>query len=428
MKATASRANRISPPCGAARMVRLIRFLAICLAVAYGGLAGAAFAHAAPLKLGLLMNFSSGSEEVYRDRQRAFELAVKHLNQGGGVLGRPVEFAVADTTSNPEKAVEQARRLVEAEGVHAIVGPNSSANALPVAERVIGPAGVPTISFSASSPRLTKADDGDFFFRTVLSDVAQGPVLARITRERGVGNVGVLYVDDAWGQGLAEAFMASWKGKVKAVAFSRGRRSFVAALRESASEGAEALVVIAFETDAETMVREAIDHGVYRTFVFGDAAKRAHLVRSLGGARLGGMYGSGGGFATAIRTASSRAWDAAYVAEHGALPVFTYVRETYDAAIALALAAQAAGGLDGAAIRDRLRAVGAGPGVVVTAGRRGVADALRILAEGGEIDYQGAATTMDGDENGDLRRGHVGIWRFTADERIEVVGAAPYER
>ncbi len=428
MKAVALRVNRISPLYGTTRMIRLIRFLVICMAAAYGSLAGAAFSHAAPLKLGLLMNYSSGSEEVYRDRQRAFELAVKHLNQGGGVLGRPVEFAVADTTSDPEKAVEQARRLVEVEGVHAIVGPNSSANALPVAERVIGPAGVPTISFSATSPRLTEAADRDFFFRTALSDVAQGPVLARITRERGVGNVGVLYVADAWGQGLAEAFMAAWNGKVKTVAFDRGQRSFLDALRESASGGAEALVVIATETDAETIVREALAHGVYRTFTFGDAAKRPYLVRSIGGDRLGGMYGSGGGLATTARTASSRAWDAAYIAEYGSLPVFAYVREAYDATVALALAAQAAGSLNGAAIRDRLRTVGAGPGVVMTAGPQGVADALRILAAGGEIDYEGAATTMDWDEKGDLRRGHVGIWRFTPDGRVETVGAAPYER
>ena len=428
MKAMTLGVNMISPLSSMIGAMSLFRAVLLCAAAASGVFAGSAFSHAAPLKLGLLMNYSSGSEEVYRDRQRAFELAIKHLNQSGGVLGRPVEFAVGDTTPDPEKAVEQARRLIETEGVHAIVGPNSSANALPVAERVIGPAGIPTISFSATSPRLTEAADSDFLFRTALSDVAQGPVLARITRERGGDNVGMLYVDDAWGQGLAASFMAAWKGKLKAVAFSRGRSSFVDALRESVSGGAEALVVIAFETDAKTMVQEALAHGIYRTFTFGDAAKRPYLVRSLGGDRLGGMYGSGGGPATTARTASSRAWDAAYVAEYGSLPVFSYVRETYDATVALALAAQAAGSVDGAAIRDRLRAVGAGPGAVVIAGPQGVADALRILAGGGEIDYEGAATTLDWDEKGDLRRGHVGIWRFTADERVETVGAVPYER
>ena len=58
-------------------------------------------------------------------------------------------------------------------------------------------------------------------------------------------------------------------------------------------------------------------------------------------------------------------------------------------------------------------AIGSHPDTAVTAGPQGVADALRILTEGGEINYEGAAGSIDWDENGDLRRSHIGIWRFT---------------
>ena len=57
------------------------------------------------------------------------------------------------------------------------------------------------------------------------------------------------------------------------------------------------------------------------------------------------------------------------------------------------------------------------------AGPRGVADALRILANRGEIDYEGASGNVDWDENGDQRLGSISVWRFTEDERIE--GARP---
>ena len=381
---------------------------------------------AAALKIGLLMDLSSGSAEVYRDRQRAFELAIEHVNEGGGVFGLPVTVAVGDTTADPEKAVAAARRLVEVEGVHAIVGPNASANALPVAERVIGPAAIPTVSFSATSPELTGVADDDFLFRTALSDVSQGPVLAHVARERGFDNVGLLHADDPWGRGLAGTFEAAWDGPIEAVPVDRGQTGFLTALRESASGGAQALVVIASEAAALTIVRQAIDEGLYDNFVFGDGAKRLSLVRSLGGARLGNMYGTGP--ASAPESAASAAWEAAYVAEYGALPVLAYVKETYDATVALALAAQAAGRLDGAEIRDRLRAVGSSPGTVVNAGPGGVADALRILANGGEIDYEGASGSMDWNADGDLRRGHIGIWRFTEDERIEEVRAVAFEK
>ncbi len=408
----------------ACAIMMLLSTAAVSLTVAAAEPTKAGMDEVTALKIGLLMNLSSRSAEVWRDRQRAFELAIKHVNEGGGVLGLPVAAAVGDTTADPEKAVAAARRLIEIEGVHAIVGPNASANALPIAERVIGPAGIPTVSFSATSPELTDVADRDFLFRTALSDIAQGPVLARVSRERGFENVGLLYVDDAWGRGLAGAFQTAWDGAVKAVPFERDRTGFMTELRESASDGTQALVVIAPETAALSMVREAIDNGLYDSFVFGDAAKRLSLVRSLGGDRLGNMYGTGP--ASAPANAASAAWEASYIAEYGALPVLAYVKETYDATVALALAAQDAGRLDGAAIRDRLRAVGSSPGTVVNAGPSGVAAALRLLADGGEIDYEGASGSMDWDANGDLRRGHIGIWRFTEDERIEEVRAVAF--
>lgn len=371
-----------------------------------------------PMKIGLMLNFSGGPETA-ADRKRAFDLALRHINQAGGVLGRPVEGVEADTTRDPQLGVEAARRLVESDGVHAIVGPTASVIALPVAEMVTGPAGVPTISPSATSPRLTLADDDDYFFRTALSDTAQGPVLARVTGERGFDNVGLVYIDDPYGQGLAESFEGSWDGQLRAVAVERGQTTHLAQLQDSASAGAQALVVITFEQQALAIVGEALDEGIYTRFVFGDAAKRLSLVTRIGGDRLGDMYGTAG--APAPDNDATAEWEEAFQAAYGGPPQLTFVKETYDATVALALAAQAAGTLDGAAIRDQLRAVGSPPGQVVRGTADGVAEGLRLLAAGRRIDYQGAANSLDWDGNGDLLQGYIGIWRYTRDERIEEV-------
>ena len=377
-----------------------------------------------PLKIGLLLNFGEGSAAASTVRQQGFELAIRHINEGGGVLGQPVTFVLADPSFDPEEAVEVARRLIEDEGVHAIVGPTSSANSLPVAEQVAGPAGIPLISPSATSPLLTAADDRDFFFRTALSDIAQGPVLARLTRERGFDSVGVLYRDDAWGRGLHETFAAAWDGAIVSAAVDPQAATHLPALRETAAGGAQALVVITFAAEAETILREALESGLYDQFVFGDAARRLALVQTLGGDRLGDMYGTAG--VAPPGGAAQEAWDKAYREAYGELPVTPYVRGTYDAAVAIALAAQAAGSLDGAAIRDQLRAIGGAPGELVIAGPEGIARALEVLGDGGAVDYEGASVSLDWDEHGDLRRGHIGIWRFTGDERIEDLEAVPF--
>ncbi len=377
-----------------------------------------------PLKIGLLLNYEEQAADGSTVLQQSFELAVRHVNAGGGVLGQPVTFVIGDSTSDPAAAVEEARRLIEDEGVHAIVGPGSSANALPVAEQVTGPASIPMISPAATSPLLTTADDGGFFFRTALSDVAQGPVLARVTRERGFDNVGLVYRDDAWGRGLHETFAAAWDGALVAVAVDPDASTHLPALRETAAGGAQALVVITFGTEAETIVREALDAGLYDQFLFGDGARSLTLVEAIGGDRLGGMYGTAS--VGHPGSESQAAWERAYAEAYGELPAGAYARETYDAAIALALAAEAAGSVEGAAIRDSLRAIGGPPGEVAIAGPEGVAAALRLLREGEAVDYEGASVSLDWDEHGDLLRGHIGIWRFTDDARIEDLDAVAY--
>ena len=386
--------------------------------------AGGAFGHEdeEALRMGLLLNFSDAGD---RDLRRAFDLALEHLNAAGGVLGHPVESVIAEPTADPAEAVAAARRLIEEGGAHVLVGPGTSATSIPVAEQVSGPLEIPTISFSATSPQLAAAADRDFLFRTALSDDAQGPIMARVAREMGFENMALIYHDDPWGQGLAAAFAAAWSGPLTAVALDPAPGGIPAALRRSKSAGAEGLVVAAFEEDGIAIVREALARGLYDQFIFSDALKSLTVAQEVGASRVAGSYGVSA--ASDRGSAASAAWEAAYRARYGELPVLAFVKETYDAAIALGLAAEAAGSTDGAAIRDRLRAVGGAPGTVAHAGPEGVAAALRLLAAGGEVDYQGAAATLDWDANGDLRRGHAGIWRFTAAGGIEDLEAVPIE-
>ena len=137
------------------------------------------------------------------------------------------------------------------------------------------------------------------------------------------------------------------------------------------------------------------------------------------------MYGTASG--PSHDNASTVAWDAAFRDEYGEGTEASYVKETYDAAIAVMLAAEAAASGGGLAIRDELRGVGSAPGERVLPGLRGVGQALGIIRDGGDVDYEGAANSIDWDANGDLKRGHIGIWRFTRDDEIEDVETIRYE-
>lgn len=378
-----------------------------------------------PLKIGLLLNFT-GSPEASMNRQRAFELAILHVNEAGGVLGMPVIGVVADATGNPATAVEEATRLVDEEGVHAIVGPNASSASLPVAEKVSASHRIPTVSPSATSPLLTGVHDDGYFFRTALSDVAQGPILADVTRRQGFTNVSLIYQDDAYGAGLADAFTSSWNGPLRPVSVDPNLTDFTGPLQESVRDGAQALVVIGFEGLAIELVKQAIDIGYYSEFVFADAAKRLSLAEEIGVDRLAGMYGTGS--ALPPQSDDTQAWDDAYIAAYGALPVLAYVKETYDATVTIALAAQAARSIRGEAIRDHLRDIAGPPGETIPGTPSGIADALERLRAWRSIDYEGTSGVLEWDEFGDVGLGYIGVWRFTPDGGIEDLESIPYGR
>ena len=207
--------RRIVHVVGAVLGVLLLGGVAACSSVEYRERAQPApnAETVTPLKIGLLMSFGEGVPDRDLVRRRSFELAIEHINAAGGVFGLPVEVVITDSTLDPEVAVREARRMVEVEGVHAIVGPGTSANTLPVAESVAGPAGIPFITPSATSPLLTTVTDNDFLFRVALSDTAQGPVLARVTRERGFTNVASSTVMTLGGRGWRPLLSPPGRGR-----------------------------------------------------------------------------------------------------------------------------------------------------------------------------------------------------------------------
>ena len=333
-------------------------------------------------------------------------------------LGARSKTVVADTAQNPDRAVGEARRLIEEEDVHAIVGPSTSVNALAVAERVAVTAGIPFISPAAGTARLTDAADNDFFFRATLSHRAYGPALARLAGERGFDNVGVLYRDDLWGEGLVQAFAQAWDGAIQSVPVGIGQTSVADALRESAAGGAQVLVVLLYPAEAVIAAREALDLGLYDQFLWNGALRNLDLIRSNRCGRVGRLLRrrsvrlrsarSGTGWRPMPRpTASLRSAATPVRSTTPPLPLpWRPRRATAQTAPSFAIICEAS---------FQVLASPSPPDRTAWRAR------IEVLADGGQIVYQGASGPLEWDANGDLRQGYVAVWRYAADGRIEHV-------
>src|SRR5690349_13944734 len=108
------------------RWNRSIRFawLICCAAIAHSSGANSAD----PIKVGAVLPFSGGVEWYGRQAKLGLDLAAKDINAAGGILGRPVEVVYADDKTDPAVATDGTRRLIERDGVVALVGPITSRN------------------------------------------------------------------------------------------------------------------------------------------------------------------------------------------------------------------------------------------------------------------------------------------------------------
>ena len=355
-----------------------------------------------PLKLGALMPMTGDLQAYGQTSLNGIELAAKEINDAGGVLGRDMQIELGDTQTNPQSGIDAAKQLVSIDGVSGIVGALSSGVTIPVSQSVTSKEGVPQISGASTSPVITGLDDNDFMFRTVPSDAFQGRALAEVVVEDGLSNVSILYVNNDYGEGLADSFEAAFEEHGGTVeqrnAFEQGNASYRGEVSGAADGDPQALVVIGYPESGITILRQALEGGHFDRFVFTDGLKAPELIDSLGAEVLEGSFGTAPQAMT--DTDSAEHFRGAYEGEHGEVPPKPFIDTAYDATWALALAAQAAGSTDGEAVRDALRDVANPPGEQILPGEW--SKAMELLADGEDINYTGASGSVDFDDNGDV--------------------------
>ena len=371
-----------------------------------------------PLILGHLNAFTGSLSYFGPTHRNAAALAADHVNLAGGIQGASVVIRSRDTAVSPVQGVDAARALVEVENAVAIVGSLASGVTLPVAESVTIPNGVLQVTGASTSPAITVLEDDDFLFRTAASDAAQGVVLARLAIEEGYESAGILYINNAYGEGLADQFTATFEelgGSVAAAIPHEDSQPTFASELEKATEGdPDVLIAMSYPGQAEIYLRESLEGGYADNFLFVDATKAPEMMEVVGWDALEGSLGTAQG---SPESPQLQVFNDSYADAFGGQgPEHPFTAETYDAAVLIALAAAKAGTTtDSAAIRDALRDVANAPGEIVGPGVEGIGKALALIAEGKDINYEGAAGSVDFDQNGDVV-GYIEIWKVEAGE------------
>ena len=334
----------------------------------------------------------------------AVDLAAKHVNEQGGLFasGEKLVIARVDSQCDPAAAVDAVTKLVNVNMVTGIVGPVCSGATIAQAESVSIPAGVVTLSVSASSPAITNMENGtDLVFRAAASDAYQGVALAELAISKGIMDIAVSYANDDYNAGIAEVFVKSYTemgGKVTANEVHEPNKASYRAEVATIGSGSDNMALFAYYGQSGiTIMRNALETGAFSTFIGADGMLAQEVIDQIGAENLGSTT-----FTTSTSDQSSAgftAWKA--LADAAEVPAAgPFVPNSYDATFMIALAIEKAGSADRSAISSALRSIANAPGETILPGE--FAKAKAIIAAGGDIHYVGASGPQDFDENGDV--------------------------
>jgi branched-chain amino acid transport system substrate-binding protein len=138
------------------------------------------------------------------------QLALKEINDAGGVNGHKLVIREADDKSDGATAAQVAQKFVDDRSVSAVVGHVTSGAMVAAAQVYDGH--LAAVATSASSPDLTGISS--WTFRVISSDSANGADMAKFATRTGHKRAAILYENDNYGRGLADAFRKNFGGEV----------------------------------------------------------------------------------------------------------------------------------------------------------------------------------------------------------------------
>ena len=367
------------------------------------------------LRIGTLFPTSGTQSYLGGGQAAGVAVAVKEINDAGGVLGKPVEVLARDSGDVSTATIETSIADLVTARADVLVGPSSSVLAERVIPKLVA-AKLPMISPAATSVRLSSAASGGYFFRTIGSAALEGNALAK-TIGGGTARIAIVYFDDDMGRAVLGTMRAGLAasgalvGVQKIDSTTKDLAPVIAAVK--AVKPDDVVFVSPFSAMEQNtgMITQLTAAGFGGAKLWLTGQNTADYSQGLPVGTLTNVNGL-------LEGASPTAAFAARVAAVApAVTDLLYAEEAYDATILAALATTVAKDAHGAAIAGHLRAVSAG-GIECTTYR----ECLDVLATSSDIDYDGISGATTFDANGDTSPAHFGLCRYDAAGRFARVG------
>lgn len=243
------------------------------------------------IKLGAVLPLTGDTASYGKNAQNGIDLAVDEINQSGGIGGKKIVVAYEDDKGKANEALNAMNKLITINKVPALMGSAGSSVTLAMCP-VANQNKVVLISPISSSKELTDKG-GAYFFRVCPSDAFQSRILADWIWEKGYKSVGMIYVNNSWGQGLKDEFITSYEMKggkvVMAEATVEGQKDFKTVISKVIGSKPEALFAPTYGIEGGILLKQVKEMKANLPIFGADVWSSPELVTS-GGNATEGVY------------------------------------------------------------------------------------------------------------------------------------------
>lgn len=224
---------------------------------------------------GIIQPLTSQGAEVGHGLVKGFDLAIKEINEHGGVLGgKKLKYIIEDDQCSPPVTVSAARKLIDQDGMKIIVGSMCSSTTLAIIP-VTQAAKVLQLVPQSFNPTITHRGDPYLFRTSINSDIIANTYANFIANKKHVKTIALLGVNDDFGRAQMDAFKKRFKkyGHPKVVAeeyFRFQDRDFSTYLTRIRESKPEAMYIIA-RTPQNAMIVNQMAEMHYHPIIFGNA-------------------------------------------------------------------------------------------------------------------------------------------------------------
>lgn len=311
------------------------------------------------IRIGFNIELTGDIPKVGESSKFAAEMLKAEINGKGGLqVGNqkyPLEFVYEDNEAKAESAVTTALKLIEKDQVLAIIGPNSSKQAVP-AGQVADDNQTVMVSPWSTNPDTTK--DRPWVYRAAFLDPFQGPVAVNFAVEQfKAKSAAVLYdLSNDYSKGLAEIFRDEFEKKMGAGSIkafeSHGTKDqdFSAQLTKIIAAKPDFIFVPDNYNQVALIVKQAHQLGWKKPFMGSDAWGSAELMTLCGNDCKGLFFSTH--YAAAGAKGATKEFIDRYQKQYGYVPD-DVAALTWDATRIVLQAIQEAGTLTGKLQQDR---------------------------------------------------------------------------